>query len=222
MIKTLSQKIINIHQKPTNLVNGIYNTFYFNNIISNDIKYEILYKECLDKNRKKPIDRYISSLLIHNNKNVIEEKVFIFENNYNPKENYTDHIITCNNKKISIDMINPILLRKINTFGIVNKCIEELDKIKTYKNEGKNYDSSRTKIISLYNDFCLDLEKSPITKGIGTDSKKLLYNNNFSIPRIEKNFEVIKPIFDKWSKITGKELLIDRQFNLFCDFILLG
>ncbi len=224
MIKSLGQRIINLHIKPSNLNYNVWNTFCFQERISNDIVYDIMYKECIDINRIEPIDRFSTSLTIKSGKKFYTEELFYLENKFNVKENYFIYNLMLNDNKISfedIEKTDKLLLRKIETTRILNICDICINNFKN-KNSRQITKQDQMELIKNFDIFCKDLDKNPITRDIGSISTNLLYLEKNYLPKIDKNFNSLKPIFDLWTKVTGKDLLVDRQFNVFCDFILLG
>ncbi len=225
MFKTLSQDVMKIFNRPKNLPNGVWNHYTNSQLISNNIKFNIYYKECIDSNRKEPIDRYYSQLDFTFGKKIYREEAFIFLNGYNGpncKENYYEHKLFENNNLINYNQINPLVFKKINLFIMANELDEILKKYKAIGYHRKFYPNEKEIIYNNYLRFCDELEKNVITRHIGNPSKEFVRINKYDVPSIIKEYNLIQPIIKKWSKITGQDLLTDRLYNIYLDFLLVG
>lgn len=75
---------------------GIWNHFSQKLIITNNISFDIYYKECEDKNRMEPIDRYYSNLNFTFGNKLYKEESFLLLNGFSKKENYYDYKLIVN------------------------------------------------------------------------------------------------------------------------------
>ncbi len=222
MIKTLSQDVMKIFTRPQNLQSGIWNHFSKNLVISNNISFDIYYKECLDKNRVVPIDRYYSNLNFKfGNKNYKEES-FYLSNGFNKKENYYDYKLTSNGELIDFNQINPLVFKKINLF-IKTEEFESFIKDTKHKIWARKlYPDEKILVCNKYYEFCETLESSIITRHIGLEAKNMIRVDKYEVPSIIKEYYQIKPIIHKWSKLTSRDILIDRLYSIYLDFLLVG
>ncbi len=225
MIKTFSQNILKIYPKPTYKLTGIWNHFSKSEVVSSNIKFDIYYKECIDTNRKESIDRYYSLLNLKFNNTIYHEESFYFDNKYagpNCNVNYFDYVLLENSKSICYDQINPLVFKKINTFIIANQMENFLAETKSIIRKRKLYPGEKQILCDKYLLFCEELEKSIITKHIGIPSKKMIRIDKYEVSSIIKEYNLIEPIIKSWSKITGRDLLTDRLYNIYLDFLLVG
>ncbi len=218
MYRYLSYNILSV--VPRSICNnfGVWNNYAFCKVISSKFKFNINYSENLDpvRDQKASIDRFICNLDLEFGGLKYTEDIFFFDNKFNPKESYLDHVLLCDSAPIKINDVPTKLFTTLNTYSVVEDCDNYLSQIKKFKNIGFD---QRKIIISKYQNYCQDLKKSVITRDIGISCEKLVLHKEF---RINKKYEMITPICKSWSQITNKDLLLDRQFNLFLDFVLVG
>ncbi len=222
MFKTLSQDLMRIFPKPTNLKTGIWNHFTSNGVITSNIKFDIFYKECLDISRKTPIDRYYSQVNLQFGNKLYTEESFYFNNGFNNKENYYDYKLYENNKPINYSQINNLVFKKINTYIFVNDLEKIVNNFKHYYYGRKLLPDEKDIICSKFISFCDELESSVITRHIGSKSKDLIRIDKYEVPSIAKEYNRIQPVIRDWSKLTGRDILIDRMYNIYLDFLLIG
>lgn len=222
MIKTLSLDVMKLFPKPNTLKQGLWNHFSYNGVISNNIKFDIYYKECIDKCRSKPIDRYYSNLNFHFGNKIYHEESFLLLNEFNKQENYYDYKLFVNNESIQYNQINQLVFKKINTYMIANDLELFLQKIKAVYYGRKLSPDEKEIICTRYLNFCDELENSVITRHIGYYSKDLIRIDKYEVPSIIKEYNKIESVIKNWSKLTGRDILVDRLYNIYLDFLLVG
>ncbi len=221
-MRTLSQDVMKIFSRPKNLEYGIWNHFSQKIIMTNNISFDIYYKECEDKNRIEPIDRYYSNLNFTFGNKLYKEESFFLLNEFNKKENYYDYKLTVNDQPIDFNQINQLVFKKINLYIGANIFESFLTDTKHKIWARKLKPEEKIEVCVQYSKFCELLESNAITRHIGSEAKHLIRVDKYDVPSIIKEYNQIKPIIHKWSKLTSRDILIDRLYSLYLDFLLVG